>query len=219
MIKSPKVKTRKAQIILAAARVFAENGYDYATVEEIANEAGFSDSTIYKYFANKQVLLGQVIAKFAGQAEELIADHLQLIRGAGHQLRGILRSYAKAFEQDPVFGRACRVCIHQYQMLERENAAKPLDKLRRLVEETIKQGIADGEFNRRIDVETTAAVLIGAVNQTVLVWMYNSKKYDLIEAVDGIMETVLLGVVQASSHDETCRDKNQSLATYQANSR
>ncbi len=218
MKKLPKVKTRKAQIILAAAKVFAENGYDYATVEEIANKAGFSDSTIYKYFANKQVLLGQVIAKFARQVEDMVLEHLQLIRGAGHQIRGILGSYAKAFEQDPIFGRACRVCIHQYQMLERENSAEPLDKLRRLVESTIKQGMASGEFNNNIDVATTAAVLIGAVNQTVLLWLYTPKRYDLIEAVDDILDIVFLGVVQPSGYTDAYCDNNQILAAYQANS-
>ena len=51
------VQKRSAQILEAAARVFAQKGYHAATTKEIASEAGVSEGTIYNYFQNKEDLL------------------------------------------------------------------------------------------------------------------------------------------------------------------
>jgi TetR/AcrR family fatty acid metabolism transcriptional regulator len=48
---------RKAQILSAAAKVFAAKGYDRATIADIAREAGIAEGSIYNYFKNKQDLL------------------------------------------------------------------------------------------------------------------------------------------------------------------
>ena len=48
---------RRAQILDAATRVFAEKGFHRATIREIATVAGVADGTIYNYFANKSALL------------------------------------------------------------------------------------------------------------------------------------------------------------------
>src|SRR4051795_10239101 len=43
-------------LLEAAARVFARRGYQQASVEEIAAEAGFSTGAVYSNFAGKQEL-------------------------------------------------------------------------------------------------------------------------------------------------------------------
>lgn len=46
-------EARHEQVFDAATKVFAERGFHKATIEQIANEAGVADDTIYNYFANK----------------------------------------------------------------------------------------------------------------------------------------------------------------------
>ena len=48
---------RKAQILSAAAKVFAAKGYARATIADIAKAAGVAEGSIYNYFKNKQDLL------------------------------------------------------------------------------------------------------------------------------------------------------------------
>jgi TetR/AcrR family fatty acid metabolism transcriptional regulator len=53
------IAARRAQILDAAATVFAEKGFHRATVKDIARVAGIADGTIYTYFSSKtDVLLG-----------------------------------------------------------------------------------------------------------------------------------------------------------------
>jgi AcrR family transcriptional regulator len=51
---------RTTEIVQAARRVIAESGFDDASMERIAAEAGISKGTIYLYFRNKEELLAQV---------------------------------------------------------------------------------------------------------------------------------------------------------------
>jgi TetR/AcrR family fatty acid metabolism transcriptional regulator len=47
------------QILEAAVKVFARQGFHQSTVAQIAKEAGVADGTIYLYFKNKDDILVQ----------------------------------------------------------------------------------------------------------------------------------------------------------------
>lgn len=53
----------RREILEAAERVFAEKGFDHATVEEIAREAEFSVGALYNFFKNREDLWSEVRAK------------------------------------------------------------------------------------------------------------------------------------------------------------
>lgn len=57
MAEPQEVQDRREQILEAAVAVFAERGYQRATVKEIAARAGIAPGTIYLYFRNKRELL------------------------------------------------------------------------------------------------------------------------------------------------------------------
>ena len=61
-------ETRRGQILNAAARVFAEKGYQRATVKEVAALAGVAPGTIYLYFKNKRDLLLAIADQLIQQA-------------------------------------------------------------------------------------------------------------------------------------------------------
>lgn len=48
---------RRQEILDAAKRVFVEKGYDAATINDIAAEAGVAAGSIYRYFENKSDLI------------------------------------------------------------------------------------------------------------------------------------------------------------------
>ncbi|MCL5959293.1 MAG: TetR/AcrR family transcriptional regulator [Chloroflexi bacterium] len=56
---------RRAQILEAAARVFAEKGYHETTTREIADAADLSEGTIYIYFESKADLLFGILDRLA----------------------------------------------------------------------------------------------------------------------------------------------------------
>ena len=52
---------KRDAIILAGTRVFMEQGFESANMDEVARIAGVSKATIYSYFDGKQALFGAII--------------------------------------------------------------------------------------------------------------------------------------------------------------
>jgi AcrR family transcriptional regulator len=65
-----KPKTRKDRIMDAALRIFAEKGFQNATITEISKEAGVSEATIYEYFGTKEDLLFAIPEKITNETFE-----------------------------------------------------------------------------------------------------------------------------------------------------
>lgn len=88
MAEQQEAQERRKQILEAAVAVFAERGYQRATVKEIAARAGIAPGTIYLYFRNKRELLLALAetlirraadALLASRAELDVESHLALI--------------------------------------------------------------------------------------------------------------------------------------------
>ena len=69
-----RIAARQEQILEAAAFVFSQNGYERATMREIAQKADVSEGTLYNYFDNKIDLLNGVARAFADDITSEIAD-------------------------------------------------------------------------------------------------------------------------------------------------
>ena len=76
MIEVSKKKERntKGKIIVAAWKLFYEQGYDDTTVEEIIEESGTSKGSFYHYFEGKDALLSSLSYLFDEKYEELMSE-------------------------------------------------------------------------------------------------------------------------------------------------
>ncbi|MGV9694050.1 TetR family transcriptional regulator [Streptomyces sp. NPDC003444] len=53
----------RERLLAAASALFAERGYDRATVREIASRAGVNQALLFRHFGSKQALFGEVVAQ------------------------------------------------------------------------------------------------------------------------------------------------------------
>ncbi|MEF3048883.1 TetR/AcrR family transcriptional regulator [Pseudotabrizicola sp. L79] len=104
-------KGRKFDQVLDGARtVFLRDGFDGASVDDIAREAGVSKATLYSYFPDKRLLFMEVAKaecrRQADEAEELINDTApvdQVLRLAAERILAFILS---DFGQ-----RVFRICV------------------------------------------------------------------------------------------------------------
>jgi AcrR family transcriptional regulator len=82
---------RRAKILDAAARAFAERGFHAARVQDIAKAAGIAHGTVYNYFPNKEALLLGLLDRL----NETEARPAQLARLSTEAPREVLRSTVK----------------------------------------------------------------------------------------------------------------------------
>lgn len=53
----------RVRVLDAAASLFADRGYDGASIAGIAERAGVAEETVYGHFRNKRTLLGELVAR------------------------------------------------------------------------------------------------------------------------------------------------------------
>ena len=79
--KNPTEDTR-TRIIRAATGVFAEHGYQKATISEISRLAGISEASLYEYFESKEELLLVIPNVWVIEAIEELEEHLFGVKGS-----------------------------------------------------------------------------------------------------------------------------------------
>jgi len=86
-------ESRKASIIDAAMRLFAERGFHGVSVDEIVKDVGVSPAVLYQHFGSKEALYEAVLLQSACQRE----DYLKAVPLATGSLEDVLRAMAKVF--------------------------------------------------------------------------------------------------------------------------
>jgi AcrR family transcriptional regulator len=109
---------RTGEILKAAYRVFAERGFEQATMDEIAKEAGVAKGALYLYYPSKQDIYS---AALHGTAVELTARTAAALQGASsieEKIQAFITVKLRYFEEhrdffriyDQEFGRS--LCRH-----------------------------------------------------------------------------------------------------------
>src|SRR5437867_11893764 len=78
------------QIVDAAIRVYARNGYYNSRVSDIAQEAGIASGSIYLYFRTKDEILVTLFREKLAQWEALVRSQIATDGGAEAQIRKLV---------------------------------------------------------------------------------------------------------------------------------
>ncbi|MFI5315514.1 MAG: TetR/AcrR family transcriptional regulator [Myxococcota bacterium] len=200
--RSPKTKEevikdfRTAEIVRAARRVIGESGFDDASMERIAQQAGIAKGTIYLYFRNKEELLAHV----ADHGFEELMERARLAttraRGAAPKLVGLLRA---AFEHTGENREIFRALQERTQLgLQRESllAAKfdqNREELLRFVAAIIERGVKSGEL-RGCDSRRAARFLIESMRGAIVDRMQDQSPTGVERDAEAIVDFFLHGV-------------------------
>jgi AcrR family transcriptional regulator len=133
------METTIAQV---AKAVFAERGYQQATLEEIAQRAGMSKATIYLYYKNKDDLFLHVVEKLA---ETTIAETAQAAEAPGaplDKLAHIVHGKMAFYEHEREFFRIYLNEKHGLDLNEKHGLEiAPKDPHKRLLRDMYLQGV------------------------------------------------------------------------------
>jgi AcrR family transcriptional regulator len=150
----------RCRLLAAAARVFARRGFHAASVEEVAEDAGFSKGAVYSNFNNKEDLfLAMLEARFA----ERLAEVRATVEGAGapgEQARrsgeGFVRMLAADPEWPPLFMEFWAYA--QRNPAVRRRFAAQVRELRRAIGEILEARAAEAGAELPVPAEQLAAM-------------------------------------------------------------
>ncbi len=138
---------RQRQLVDAATKIFTERGYAAASVNEIADEGGFSVGALYKYVPSKEYLLWMVMDRVYSALEEVVDFEVRPSDSAPARLVELISNVLSAV--DGVIP-GIRLMYREYGDLTRKDQKEFIireDKILRLTEQIIEKGNAAGEFD------------------------------------------------------------------------
>ena len=190
----------KADLVDAAATVFARNGYEAASVAEIAAEVGYTVGAIYSNFPGKRALFEAV---FAQKADEQFALATSLV-GSADDLEEIAR---RLLDQDANQWRWWLLWLEAVIEAQRNpSGALPLGEL----EAHSRSSIADilREQLPGIDEDLTLATALQAIWRGWLLGAAADQRSDA-KGLARAMEWLIAGAA-SSGEDDNIRSRSSS---------
>lgn len=192
---------RRAEILDAALRLFAEKGYAEATNAEIARAAGVTAAALYYYFPNKEELFRAAVREHIGgfiPTLRAITQHGRADTGDPESFRSILRAALDFFTQEKT-KRVLRIVLAEGPRRPeiRQIWIDQITGIMELLAPYLMSAMASGRI-RPVDPRLIFVLLQGPMMSTVIV-------RDLLQVpvlqgltneavVDGILEATLAGL-------------------------
>lgn len=169
----------QARVVQCALQLFRENGIDATTMETIADVAGITKRTLYRYFPNKEAIasaywLGNVREKTA-----MLPKLLQAYPDTRARLTAVFLDACVGFNADPELARMH--FGHQFQQLGRqlESQVNPSNDLTAFLTSLIAQGQTSGDVRSDIAAEQLAWQVQLIFAGICLIWFANPGIYAL----------------------------------------
>jgi AcrR family transcriptional regulator len=193
-------EAKRAQIVAAARRCFARDGFHQTSMPDIAAAAGVSAGAPYRYFAGKD----EIILAIAADAFRLIFEPMEEVARAAEtpSLGDLVSASLEALSVETVTDAAGQVvpveellrCVVQtWSELLRDEAVhagafEGFERVRRGIADALRRGEAAGAV-RAVDPENGARVVIGLLHgfllQRVAFGLTDTAGYD--DAVRGLL--------------------------------
>jgi TetR/AcrR family fatty acid metabolism transcriptional regulator len=184
------------QIIEAAIRVFARNGFYHSRVSDIAREAGIASGTIYLYFKTKDEIL---VTLFREKMAAFVASlRAQIAREPEPEakIRRLVRSHFEVLESNPDLAEVVQVELRQGQKFFRGASAHEISAYFELIGSVLQDGVASGVFRRDLPVKVATKMLFGAMDQMTTSWVLGKRAYRLTDAAELVATIFLKGVTR-----------------------
>ena len=198
-------KSKSTKILEAATMVFAEKGYQYATIADIAKEAGISTGLIYSYYENKLDVLLSIVLFFLTEINSLNNEEFDNLKDPVDKLHAFMHHFEDLLLKDDY--ALCRVKVlheahpHIVMIKDEELQQKRLKIMkanRHLVEtidEIMRSGQEQGVFDDSLKPSVMRQVLVGTIERVIYGLFFKTFTsgeigYDRDDAHDAVMRVI-----------------------------
>jgi AcrR family transcriptional regulator len=158
------------RLIAAATRLFAENGYENTSVQEIVDAAGVTKGAMYHYFAAKDDLLYSIYHRLLALQTERLRRIVGGPGGPEERLRAaavdVLETSSDHLDELTVFFRSMHLLPEGSRKAVRAERRDYHECFRAVVEEGQREGI----FRAQIPADLAVNFFFGAVHQLSTWW-------------------------------------------------
>jgi AcrR family transcriptional regulator len=161
-------RRRFAEVIDAAAQVFARRGYHGAATQDIADVLGIRQASLYYYFESKEAALEAVCASgvedYAVRAQKVLRSASTASEKVAQLVFQHLAPMAERLDYTVVFLRERRFLPEPARKRIRAIEVR----YERIIQRIIEQGVKSGEFRADLDTRMATLALLGLGNSAAL---------------------------------------------------
>ncbi len=170
----------------SALGVFARNGYERATVDEIVREAGFSKGAFYVHFEAKEDIFWAMLDERVNRQLNAFREAVNPDLPVAENLKLILSSLFSLNQEDPSWSALfMEFTAHASRDKKvREQLAAMYRTWRSFAVETLNAGREAGLVRPEIDVEFAASLLIAIVEGSIMQSRLAPDSFDLEATVE-----------------------------------
>ena len=187
---------KRRQILDAAVRVFARQGFHSTRVADIADEAGVAYGLVYHYFKSKDEVLNELFS----ERWSLLLATIEQTNGdtpPRERLAEVAGFIVDSYRHDP---ELMKVIIVEVTRAANSFGRTHLPEIRsayELIAEIVAAGQAQGAFRDDIDPIFASMSFYGAIEQLLSGWIFDlmpSGTEDFERAKDLVVETICGGL-------------------------
>jgi TetR/AcrR family fatty acid metabolism transcriptional regulator len=193
---------RRRQILDAAIRVFARDGFNDCRVSDIAREAGVAYGLVYHYFDSKDQVLNELFVErwslLLTAIEEVDARSIP----AREKLDAVAGFIIDSYRHDP---ELMKVIIIEVTRAANSFTRTHLPELRQayaLIAKIVSDAQAAGEFRTDVDPEFASMWFYGAIEQLLTGWVFEiipDGEGDFDRARAMVVETISAGLEKGAN--------------------
>jgi len=168
---TPAVDKRR-QILDAAIRVFARQGFHSTRVADIADEAGVAYGLVYHYFKSKDEVLNELFSERWSLLLAAIGEADNEGESPRAKLEAVAGFIVDSYRHDP---ELMKVIIVEVTRAANSFGRTHLPEIRRAydsIAEIVAEGQEAGDFRRDIDPNFASMSFYGAVEQLLSGWIF-----------------------------------------------
>jgi AcrR family transcriptional regulator len=162
--------SRAGEILRESAKLFAANGYDGTSMQDIASAVGITKASIYHFFADKAEIHKTIVVLSLTRLTDLVQDRQRGLTLASDRVEAFARAHAQHIAESAPFYFTAAL---GYNEIVDATAKAKVQRMRDGYEEAlrgiIREGIHAGEF-RELDVKLAARAIISCLNWMARWW-------------------------------------------------
>jgi AcrR family transcriptional regulator len=193
---------RRRQILDAAVRVFARQGFHACRVSDIADEAGVAYGLVYHYFRSKEEVLDTLFTERWDILLQVVRDVDADDGPARDKLRAIAAFIFDSYRHDPDLMKVIVVEVTRAANTFGLTHASRIREAYDLMGEVVAKAQEAGTFRADVSPRFAALAFYGVVEQVLTGWIFDADPVsdaDIEAAKDLVVETIVDGLAAPAS--------------------
>lgn len=202
-----RLEQREADIIDAATRLFASDGFHATSTRRIAAEAGVSEGTVFNYFSTKNALLLAILDEFYARLTETAREGVEKVMDtrerllflATNHLRELLDNQALMIRLIQVY---LSVDINYYTDYRNTHIHRLNYQYTRIFDGVVREGIERGDLDPALSLPAFRDLFFGGLEYGMRTLLGKENTANVADYVQQIVDPLWIGMVAPGGRDD-----------------